>query len=107
MSMLRVGCAVLLLCGASAAWAESLEEGFAKPPVAAMPGVWWRWIDGNVTRRNTYQGEPPRVRAASSKRESNCRNAASTVRTRNGIATNVWATMTPHVVNGSMNPNQL
>ena len=50
MSMLRVGCAVLLLCGASAAWAESLEEGFAKPPAAAMPGVWWRWIDGNVTR---------------------------------------------------------
>lgn len=50
MSMVRVGCAVLLLCGASAVWAESLEEGFAKPPVAAMPGVWWRWIDGNVTR---------------------------------------------------------
>jgi hypothetical protein len=50
MLMLRVGCAVLLLCGASAAWAESLEEGFAKPPAAAMPGVWWRWIDGNVTR---------------------------------------------------------
>jgi hypothetical protein len=50
MLMLRVGCAVLLLCGASAAWAESLEEGFAKPPAAAMPGVWWRWIDGTVTR---------------------------------------------------------
>ncbi len=50
MLMLRVGCAVLLLCGASAAWAESLEEGFQTPPAAAMPGVWWRWIDGNVTR---------------------------------------------------------
>jgi hypothetical protein len=50
MSMLRVGCAVLLLCGASAARAESLEEGFARPPAAAMPGVWWRWIDGNVSR---------------------------------------------------------
>ncbi len=49
MPMFRVGCAVLLLCGASAAWAESLEEGFARPPAAAMPGVWWRWIDGNVT----------------------------------------------------------
>ena len=30
--------------------AESLEEGFARPPVVAMPGVWWRWIDGNVSR---------------------------------------------------------
>ena len=50
MSMLRGGCAVLLLCGASAAGAELLEEGFARPPAAVMPGVWWRWIDGNVTR---------------------------------------------------------
>lgn len=32
------------------AGAESLEEGFARPPAAAMPGVWWRWIDGNVSR---------------------------------------------------------
>jgi len=50
MSMFRVGCVAVVLCGASAAGAESLEEGFAKPPAAAMPGVWWRWIDGNVTR---------------------------------------------------------
>ncbi|MEI6240652.1 MAG: glycosyl hydrolase [Planctomycetia bacterium] len=50
MSMFRVGYVAVVLCGASAAWAESLEEGFARPPAVAMPGVWWRWIDGNVTR---------------------------------------------------------
>ena len=40
---------------------------------------------------------PPSVRAASSKRRSSWRSAASTVITRNGIATNVWATTTAAV----------
>ena len=46
------------------------------------------------------------MRAASSKRVSSWRKAASTVMTRNGMATNVWATITPAVVNGSVKPNQ-
>ena len=37
---------------------------------------------------------------------SSWRKAASTVMTRNGMATNVWATTTPVVVNGSVKPNQ-
>jgi len=41
--------ALLLGCGLFAR-AETLEERFARPPAAVMPGVWWRWIDGNVTR---------------------------------------------------------
>ena len=61
---------------------------------------------GSVTRRNTYPREAPSVRAASSKRVSIWRKAASTVMTRNGIATNVWATITPAVVNGRLMPNQ-
>ncbi len=61
---------------------------------------------GSVTRRNTYQREAPSVRAASSNRVSTWRNAASTVITRNGMATNVWATTTPAVVNGKVMPNQ-
>ena len=28
----------------------SLEEEFAAPPVSARPGVYWFWVDGNVTR---------------------------------------------------------
>ena len=60
---------------------------------------------GNVTRRKTYQRDPPSVRAASSKRRSSCRSAASIVRIKNGIATNVWARTTPLVENGSVTPN--
>jgi len=44
-------------------------------------------------------------RAASSYRPSSWRKAASTVMTRNGIATNVCATMTPAVENGRVMPN--
>ena len=46
-------------------------------------------IVGSVTRQNVYQRDAPKVRDASSKRASSCLNAASTVITRNGIATNV------------------
>ena len=58
---------------------------------------------GSVTRRKAYQRDAPSVRAASSKRPSNWRSEASTVSTRNGMATNVWATITPQIVNGSRN----
>ncbi len=50
MRMLWVAAALLLCRPASCVHAASLEEQFARPPAAAMPGVWWRWIDGNVTR---------------------------------------------------------
>ena len=30
--------------------AGTLEAGFANPPNTSRPGVWWRWIDGNITR---------------------------------------------------------
>lgn len=30
--------------------ANHLEACFENPPDTARPGVWWRWIDGNVTR---------------------------------------------------------
>jgi hypothetical protein len=39
-----------VLAVSCAACAQTLEESFAHPPAAAMPGVWWRWINGNVTR---------------------------------------------------------
>ena len=29
---------------------DALELGFAKPPSSAKPGVWWLWMNGNVTR---------------------------------------------------------
>src|SRR5690606_3824242 len=27
----------------------SIERGFADPPAAARPRVWWHWMNGNVT----------------------------------------------------------
>jgi hypothetical protein len=33
-----------------AAVADPLVDGFVNPPNAARAGVWWRWIDGNITR---------------------------------------------------------
>ena len=61
---------------------------------------------GRVTRRNVYHPEAPRVREASSTRPSSWRSAASTVITRKGMDTNVWATTTPVVVNGRVRSNQ-
>nr|MDQ2730442.1 discoidin domain-containing protein [Armatimonadota bacterium] len=29
---------------------DELARSFADPPDSARPGVWWRWIDGNVSR---------------------------------------------------------
>ena len=34
---------------ASVAWAGGLAADFASPPASARAGVWWRWIDGNIT----------------------------------------------------------
>lgn len=28
----------------------SLEEGFTNPPDQSRPGVWWRWIDANISK---------------------------------------------------------
>lgn len=28
----------------------SLEEGFKNPPNSARPHVWWRWMNGNITK---------------------------------------------------------
>lgn len=30
--------------------ADPLEKGFANPPAQARPGVWWRWIDANISK---------------------------------------------------------
>jgi hypothetical protein len=38
-----------LLAGAAQA-ADHLSADFIRPPDAAKAGVWWRWINGNVTR---------------------------------------------------------
>src|SRR5215207_4733072 len=78
----------------------------ARAHASTAPAISAGRIVGSVTRRNTYHREAPSVRAASSTRWSVCRSAASTVNTRNGIATNVCATTTPGVVNGSVSPNQ-
>src|SRR3954470_22828921 len=29
---------------------DALERGFADPPAAARPRVWWHWMNGNVTK---------------------------------------------------------
>ena len=72
----------------------------AEPAASAGP------IAGKVTRRNVYQREAPSVRAASSNEVSSWRKAASTVTTKNGMATNVCAMTTPAVVNGRRRSNQ-
>ena len=63
-------------------------------------------IIGSVTRRATVIGSAPSVAAASSYRRSIERSAASTVMTRNGIATNVSAMTTAAVEYVSCTPNQ-
>ncbi len=62
-------------------------------------------IIGTVTRRNTVQRPAPRLDAASSYRRSIDRRPASTVMTRNGMATNVSASTTPHLLKVNWNPN--
>jgi hypothetical protein len=37
----------LLVAGAAGAQ-DALREGFASPPAAARPHVWWHWADGNI-----------------------------------------------------------
>src|SRR2546421_3693918 len=59
---------------------------------------------GSVTRQNTVERLAPSVRAASSKRVSIERSPASTVITRNGMATKVSAMMAPAVVKGRWIP---
>ena len=78
----------------------------ARAQASTAPATSAGRIAGSVTRRNVYQRDAPSVRDASSSRGSSWRSAASTVITRNGIATKVCATTTPAVVNGSVMPNQ-
>lgn len=40
---------------AMATGASSMEEGFASPPEAARPRVWWHWMNGNITREGIAQ----------------------------------------------------
>ncbi len=70
-----------------------------------MPAYRAGAIIGIVTRRNTVQRPAPRLAAASSYRWSIVRRPASTVITRNGIATNVSASTAPAVLNVSCSPN--
>src|SRR5205085_6465497 len=49
----RLAGAMLLATSASAAPAatpDPLRAGFANPPAAARPRVWWHWMNGNVTK---------------------------------------------------------
>jgi hypothetical protein len=62
-------------------------------------------ISGSVTRRNTVRRPAPRLRAASSSLVFIERSPDSSVITKNGMATNASATITPGVVNGSENPD--
>ncbi|MCX6559880.1 MAG: glycosyl hydrolase [Candidatus Aminicenantes bacterium] len=38
-------------CGPAAKSDGSLEQGFAAPPPAARPWVYWFWLNGNITRQ--------------------------------------------------------
>ena len=62
-------------------------------------------IIGSVTRRITYQGDPPSAAAARSYRRSMLRKPLSVARTISGIATNVVAKIAPAVVNVSWIPS--
>src|SRR6266516_3553190 len=62
-------------------------------------------MPGTVIRRNTDNRDAPSVAAASSSPRSAVRKAPSAVMTRNGIATNVSAAITPYRVKGKVNPN--
>src|SRR5580700_231344 len=64
-------------------------------------------ISGSVTRRKTVSLLAPRLRAASSRRVFIERRPDSRVITKNGMATNDSATITPGVVNGSEKPTAL
>src|SRR5664279_1100552 len=78
----------------------------ARAQHSTLPATRLGQINGRVTRRKVANGADPNVAAASSRPRSAERIAPSTVTTRNGIATNVSATTTPAVVNGSVIPNQ-
>ena len=59
---------------------------------------------GSVTREKVNHRVAPSVAAASSTRRSAPSSAPSTAMTRNGRATNVWATTTAALVKGRLNP---
>lgn len=42
--------ALFLFVSLTASGANGLYEGFASPPRAAAPHVWWHWMNGNITK---------------------------------------------------------
>ena len=77
----------------------------ARAQVSTVPAASEGQMSGSVTRRKTVRRRAPRLRAASSSRWFIERSPDSTVITKNGMATNDSATMTPARVNGSEIPN--
>jgi hypothetical protein len=49
-SVLLGACLGLLFTPVVGAQADSLRQGFANPPNAARPRVWWHWMNGNITK---------------------------------------------------------
>ena len=56
MSLTRVKCAalltaiLLLFSGVVSSAGDQLVDGFANPPDAAKPQVWWHWMNGNISK---------------------------------------------------------
>src|SRR5689334_6319289 len=45
------GClATALVLVAQDSGADPLQRGFLDPPASARPGVWWHWMNGNITK---------------------------------------------------------
>src|SRR6266568_6048801 len=76
----------------------------ARAQHSTAPAISEGRTSGRVTLQRTVQRLAPSVRAASSKRMSIERSPASTVITRNGMATKVSAMMAPAVVKGRWIP---
>src|SRR5262249_32234155 len=73
----------------------------ARDQARTAPAISDGAMSGSVTLRNTVHRLAPRLRAASSSLVFIERSPDSRVITKNGIATNASATITPGVVNGS------
>ncbi|HEX5789612.1 MAG TPA: glycosyl hydrolase, partial [Luteolibacter sp.] len=45
-----LGVSMVLACGTLPLLGQSLEQGFADPPVECRPGAFWCWLNGSMTR---------------------------------------------------------